>query len=301
MHNIPYVQLNVNSKYNKKTEKYYGIITGPRRGGGTRRAGRNTPLTGPAASFIIYADHKHRRDPVSIFSRRATIRATITEGGILLKKTTAILLALAMALCCCAAWAEDGAKPILFRGIPWGVSYTELSAQLSLSTPTVKDNRYTAYFTDGETVAGDETPFMMYSALKSAGLDAIGSVAGYRVDHVTLYFIRTADESGSIVKDQDHTAFCAAVYILGKPVSPNLSLTDRQIHEDLTAKLTGLYGEPDQSHINLVWHGAEGTLLAMNENNTLYYVCGNLDASIRALLEIEKAELEAFSTDTTGL
>ena len=227
-----------------------------------------------------------------------------------MKKITAVLLWLAFLLSCCVCTAEAGeAKPILFRGIPWGLSCVEVSEQLKLEKDLrIGNDTYTvSYFTDGETdKAYKDKEYTLYTYIQKDEKEAIGEIAGYALYMGIIYFSRVLQADGSVGRGAENTVFYAARYELGSPVNPDIKKSVDQRREDLTAKLTSLYGEPDAGHANPVWHGAEGTLVALQyvpKNASFYisYVSESGDAMFKLLLDAENAREEAFSGNTDGL
>ena len=228
-----------------------------------------------------------------------------------MKKLAAILLALILTLACTAALAETTDQPILFRGIPWGISYEELSGQVALtgleeSFVTLSTKYLIERNDDEDPYSG--TYFTVYADYTDEGEDAIGDVAGYELCYARLFFARTLDGDGNVAKDEAHTALYGATYeVYAQPVDPAVEKTPSQALEDLRAKLTSLYGEPEITGKRSVWRGAEGTLLSLfpdgNSSNYIhiYYASETGDVLLDACLAAETAVEDAFAANTNGL
>ena len=229
-------------------------------------------------------------------------------------KKLALLLALVLALSCAAALAETAEttdQPILFRGIPWGISYEELNGQMTLpELAATSATRTIGNLLDGvedEAFAGRICS--MYCQFNDTdGLDALfGDVGGYRLKFVTFYFALIPEEDGSIVQDGTHTALYAARYGLTDPVDPNVQKTVDEGLEDLTAKLSSVYGEPDATGAYPRWRGAEGTMAFLGKSGStdckyITYASETGDALLQACLIAETTAAEdAFAANINGL
>ena len=230
-----------------------------------------------------------------------------------------LLLALAFLLIGAATLADAYEKPILFRGIPWGTSYAELKGQMPLDD---LESGIKQAENDSLTVeriiktASDRTyENKKYSAnieVLKEGIDEIGEVAGYKLLGIRLYFAFVPDQDNSIVRDEEHTALYGAVYYTLGPIE--VYKTQEESVEDVKAKLTSLYGEPEIVNTRPIWHGAEGTLAsvnksASNEGVQIRYATEAGDAMLKACQDAEIAAREAaqaakeaaFSANTNGL
>lgn len=158
-------------------------------------------------------------------------------------------------------------NPILFRGIDWGASYSEVITQLPAEmkfTNLASDSNYTVsnsmlgeskdYF-DGHVVG--------YTYARSSSLDGI-NIAGYELAGLRLRFAWVPGDDGLIVEDNDHTALFYAEYEIA-PKDFDAAYTD------LTANLTSLYGEPAATKTDgfiidetyTVWYGGNETMLVL--------------------------------------
>ena len=229
------------------------------------------------------------------------------------------LLALLLVLASAAALADAYDQPILFRGIPWGASYAELKEPMNLEDLESGINAAArfSYTTDAiiKTASSKTYENKKYSAVVGVskdGIDAIGDVAGYELYKIFLYFAFVPDEDGSIVRDEEHTALYGAVYCTLGPIG--VQKTQEQSFEDVKAKLSSLYGEPEMENTRPIWRGADGTMASLNKGARksgvdIRYATEAGDAMLEACLNAEIAAKEAakaakeaeFSAKTNGL
>ena len=188
-----------------------------------------------------------------------------------------LLFVLLLASVSCFAESTEPAE-ILFRGIPWGSTLSEVQEQfpnVSWSKPNedsafavMKDllDKRARYF-DGKVQCRTYT----YS-LKDF------KVAGYEVDSITLWCAFTPDESGFLPKDTNHTKFYKANY--------RISPKDLDaVTTDLINKLTSIYGEvaehttsgPIIEENHYIWYGANNTAVSLQ---TEKYSSGSTDIHI---------------------
>ena len=247
-----------------------------------------------------------------------------------MKRFITLLLILILASSCSLSFAESDARPILFRGIPWGISYhdlrklTDLTALETYEPVSGHSSTLTvASLIAGAAAIGDAADDKTYNGkyyvdvadYTGDAIRTIGDIAGYQLLDIHLYFARIPDDSGVVTQDEERTALFGAVYSLfGPPIDPDISKTNDEIKEDLTAKLSSLYGEPEVIDGDPTWHGPEGTLssLRFNLNRDYKYIIYASEAGdewLKACLDAETAAEEAaqaakeaeFSSRTNGL
>lgn len=175
---------------------------------------------------------------------------------------------LILASVCVASAEESATKPILFRGIEWGSSYTEVLAQFPAEIRffntsydgTSYNVRYkmldeSRHYYDGNV--------SRKASAYSSSLENL-NVAGYELSDLDLCFAWIPGDDGLIVEDDDHTALFFAEY----EISPkDLDAA----YSDLTAKLSSLYGEPVSTKTSgftiketyTVWYGGNNTMLVL--------------------------------------
>lgn len=187
-----------------------------------------------------------------------------------MKKLMSIFATLVMLLACFSAYADEYEKAILFRGIQWGATVSEVSAGLpeGVEMYGTKNSEYW-YSMDNrmydESMNGDslKAEIGCYDFVRSRSLENV-RVAGYQVSDLYLYYIYTPGENGLLVKDDEHTALIYAYYKL-EPKDPE------SVFADLTKKLTGLYGDVDLhqkrtpyiAYEQNLWYGADGTMVSI--------------------------------------
>lgn len=233
-----------------------------------------------------------------------------------MKRIVSILAALLLACACLTAQAETAAQPVLFRGIPWGISYAELSRQVEMSyNPNWYETYTEKYFVEGDqddTYQG--TDYTLHAYYTSEAVEAIDSVAGYSVYEISLAFAFLPGGDGFPARDTEHTALYSAEYYMRGPVG--VSLTKDECWDDLNNKLTKLYGEPaSESSARVVWACADGAhvvhykVASDLKGGCVRYVAPNCDALLQNLRDSETAareaaeneKKEAFSSETDGL
>ena len=224
------------------------------------------------------------------------------------RRLFALLLVLSVCLCACACAESASEKPILFRGIQWGTPYQEVMESYKVGTTSIwKPDGINAMFFGEEAKHYGELGIQVTSDVPDKE-----KVAGYNVEDVVFNFCYTPDESGLLAKDTDHAVLCFAKYKLdfnSKKDDYDAAL------EDLTAKLSRLYGDIDSQPSSAygsraVWKGAEGTLVSLYTYRGSYLNGGNYYVieirysfeGMETLLEdAKKAEDLEFSTLTDGL
>ena len=164
---------------------------------------------------------------------------------------------------------QDAAeKAILFRGIPWGSSYTEIEKDVKLDhywTFTLIERVAKAMGFEKLTAQDkDLMPLDVGLVAQAEYSRPLPEVAGYKTEAVILQFVYVPDENGALVEDKEHTALYHAYY--------TIEPADRAgAYEDLTNKLSSLYGGIDLSSGDFhedencvrVWFGGEGTIVSL--------------------------------------
>lgn len=193
------------------------------------------------------------------------------------------VICLLMFTCFHTVSAEEAAlNPILFRGIEWGTSYSEVLAKLPAKMKFY-DLKSDSNFTISSSMLGESKGYFDghvtgYTSARSSSLEGI-RVAGYELSGLRLRFAWVPGNDGLIVEDNDHTALFFAEY----EISPK---DLDSVYADLTKKLTSLYGEPaatktDGFIINetyTIWYGGNKTMLVLLSNE---YSSGSKEILIR--------------------
>ena len=178
-----------------------------------------------------------------------------------MKKTVALMLALALLLGY-AALAEAGNAPILFRDIPWGSSWTEINEILPLKDLLAVSDEFGVAF---RVYRGEKQEWgsevSRYCTCESP--ERI-EVAGYMLSDMKLNFARLPGPDGLLTDDPADTALFYASY--------TFDYTEDAL-EDLTDKMTRIYGEADPSHEGrLLWRGAEGTMVSLSASHPYIFI-----------------------------
>lgn len=210
----------------------------------------------------------------------------------------------------------EDSNPILFRGVEWGVKQKDAEKALS----GIKFNSPDTYthWRSVKDFLTDAYPYTFYyNSVLGYNLYATDSsksnlkVAGYQVNSIGLKFVYLTDDNGILVRDAEHSALITATY--------TFKVTDKKaVFDDLTDKLTSLYGEIDESYqdgysiVNTIniWYGSEGTLVVLryekysSGSETLYLSYGFqggdelIEAAYRGAV---KKEIQEAASDTDGL
>lgn len=152
-----------------------------------------------------------------------------------LKKLVVSTLILCILIRCSSAVADE----ILFRGIPWGTSITELKGAISDDFDLYINDEQMMPYWDG---IGDQTDSILSLMFSSPsgwnGFDLFFSnqplVAGYPLNGLRIYCAYGL-EDGKVLRDADDSVFYAAQY--------SFEAQDIQsVYDDLKGKLEALYG-----------------------------------------------------------
>lgn len=219
-----------------------------------------------------------------------------------MKRCVVLLVAVLLAMTAVSTLAEHG-EPILFRGIVWGSSYAEIAESVEL------EKLSTFSFSESVgTALGMETTL---DTPRDEGLVGIAEfsrpypeVAGYQTVDVELHFVYLPDENGELAKDEEHTALYHAYY--------TIEPADRvAAYEDLTQKLTSLYGDADYSRGDITqdkdsvtaWYGAEGTMVSLEYSTSSYriYIHYGFLGGDQLLMDAQAAVDRARANNTDGL
>lgn len=198
------------------------------------------------------------------------------------KAITLFLMACLLMAIACTAVADSGAKPILFRDLPWGATYAEVIEAMPdglkfevdyLGNEETFPKSFEALVTGEGMDEGFTGPIIM-GAIGTPEAAGSVKVAGYGLNSMILIFAHTAKDDGMLARDEEHTAFVIGAY----GINPANLVTPTKVDEcfdDLTAKLTMLYGEPEttvqlgegaQSGMTkyTAWRGAEESNLYLS-------------------------------------
>ncbi len=205
---------------------------------------------------------------------------------------------------------DKGRIPIYFRDIEWGLPYDDVVGQIPADRWFLFDSDYASPVRDDLIDPYRNITYTDYVRGYTYSKTDI-SVAGYPVDLIRIWFAYTPDDDGFLQQDKEHTAFYEAEYVLK---ARDMS----RVYEDLTKKLTSLYGTPDEqgtiqhftyaSDTYTVWNGSNDAMVVLKTDNnsskiriTYGWLKGNdfLDATYEALVNEEKSKME--NGDTGGL
>lgn len=170
---------------------------------------------------------------------------------------------------------EDIEKPeIVFREIPWGTSFPEVDSSLaSWDLWNISGEGYKTCSVDDILIGDYEGIDFEYSGINiiSSAFKGEQDVAGYKTSDIDLYFVFLPNENGYLTYDEKDTALYGVQYMF-EPVD----LED--MYNDLTEKLTSLYGEPDKvtydtdwldiQYTYTYWYGANNTELVLRSQNS---------------------------------
>ena len=184
-----------------------------------------------------------------------------------MKRIIAFLAALLLAVGCSLSACAQEAKPITFRGVPWGTAHDEALRQLQTDGVSFDTYAMSTKMKTIEDIIYDGIGFYNYDV---AFYHRIGfqspkfSVAGYSDADVLVYFVYAPDDSGNFTAEEKDSVFFAAKY--------ELDVNDvAAVREDLKAKLSSLYGEPcNEKEKTLIfentwitWEDEEGNLVVL--------------------------------------
>lgn len=209
-------------------------------------------------------------------------------------------------------------QEILFRGIPWGTDYNTAKSMLT-DFPMVVPMHGEAFkmysideiiLGDGEGIRFEYHDINVFATCTPSSID----VAGYKTSGVTAFFAFLPVD-GVLTRDMADTAMYGGRYEF-EPIN-----TDA-MSEDLCAKLTGLYGEPDETsdrkdfvgntYDYVYWKGANDSMVALSvrhgtQTNSIYkdkiwisYVNTKGDEMLQTASDTAKSEAIANEADAAG-
>lgn len=214
---------------------------------------------------------------------------------------------------------------IEFHGIPWGISVNELEIALEergivVSADDIKNDAsmpvwsytFRNSFMNNIESTGHKISLFYYSAY-----DEKPSIAGYPVEEMQFY--SHYDISGGILSQEADDSHYYMAQI-------NFDMNDERtpvIYNDLSNKLTGLYGEGvenstfevETTYTYTVWEGQDNTAVCLYRSEStdsdyqhlnLWYGNTNIEETLLNIrkLVVEKQiqqQIEAAANDTTGL
>lgn len=165
-------------------------------------------------------------------------------------------------------------KEILFRDIPWGMSYTDVDAlHPEFELWNISGDSYVSPSVDAvlldDNYEGIDFEYGDINILANAFNEEI-DVAGYTTKEMELYFAYTIND-GTLNKTEQDSALYGATYRFE-------ALDLESMSTDLLAKLTSLYGEPEKDTIDsdfmgnkytfTYWYGANDTELVLKTRKT---------------------------------
>ena len=162
---------------------------------------------------------------------------------------------------------------IAFRNVPWGS--TRVEAEAILGKPERTDDYYPIYATWG---SSDGRGFSSYYTWKIAGYDARGMTS-------FVYVV----QDGSLLRDKDLAIMTEAMYTI-----QNISDKEAAM-EDLTTKLTSLYGACTYNGDARVWTDANGHRIELGASTfvTIRYFHAEQKSLMNAALQAIAAEKAA--------
>ena len=222
-------------------------------------------------------------------------------------KKMIFVLCFVIVFCCGVAAAEDiYEKPILFRGIQWGETYDNF---IQIFPEGKEKWNFYPYKSGVNCLFLDKCEDgSQYNELGFGMTNRIGEfpendVAGYSMNYIKSYFLYEPDENGMLVRDHEHGRFCAAFYSL----KFNDDESTAAAWDDLTAKLTRLYGDVDETasekKIN-VWRGADGTMVVLGvkkATNPFIEIRYSFEGMDELIQNAQAAVEHEFSLLTNGL
>lgn len=165
---------------------------------------------------------------------------------------------------------------ILFREIPWGSSYSEVEQLLPdfdwypMSFEYMRHYPVCEVLTDSTSGFDDDFTYGGINITAQPFSNKETEVAGYTTSDIELYFAFTS-VNGVENQDYNDTAFYGARYSF-EPANLQ-GMTD-----DLTEKLSSLYGEPDDTKKDtdlwgnkttiIYWYGANDTVVTLRSVNS---------------------------------
>lgn len=217
-----------------------------------------------------------------------------------MKKFLAVLLLIMVAFTSVQAFADE----ILFRNLPWDCSPADVKESFGkylyfrdpmcapLWSQWAHPGLSSADYSD--THAG----FRLETGYPASGI----TVAGYEIDEARIFFVYGITEDGQLDRSPDAGRLCGAYY--------SFRFEDVETaYEDLKAKLTNLYGEPEKENdTSIIWYGDNNTAVRMvwsnDKTNDYNYVDikygkTDIEAEIPHIMELtaEQERLDAIAEE----
>lgn len=162
---------------------------------------------------------------------------------------------------------------ITFRDLPWGTTFSEADSELSqLNLWNLSGEYYKQFSVDAILIGDYDGIDFEYSGINviSNSMNKEQDVAGYTTSDITLYFAFVPVD-GYLTYNEDDAVLYGAQY--------EFEPTDlARMYEDLTQKLTGLYGEPysvsedtsifGEKYTYTKWLGANDTELMLRAEDS---------------------------------
>ena len=217
-----------------------------------------------------------------------------------MKKFVAVVIVLTVALLSVHAFADE----ILFRNLPWDCSPADVKESFG---------KY-LYFSDSMCAplwshwdhpglssadySDKHAGFRLETGYPASGI----SVAGYDIKEARIFFLYGVTEDGQLDRRPDAGRMCGAFYSFR---FENVE----SAYEDLKAKLSYLYGEPEKENdTSIIWHGDNNTAVRMvwsndktNDYNYIDIKYGKVDleAEIPHIMEmtVEQERLDAITEE----
>ena len=231
-----------------------------------------------------------------------------------MKKLLSILLILSVLITYTIVYAED--NEISFRGIEWYSSKKDVE-EILLSDENIRSRNSSAH--DIYRMSGTYYPNVTMGSDRVDDGGIVGrydgiKIAGYEIPTTYIYYVYPI-ENKKIIHEDDQ----ALMYLIWYPFTNSAFADQIGIHDDLSAKLTSLYGKGkvDKSskyYTITTWKDKKGNtiLLLINDDKdytSLAYMASDaekmLDTMKQALkdeaIELEKQQREQNSNNTDGL
>ena len=187
---------------------------------------------------------------------------------------------------------------ILFRGLPWGISYTEASRTLEGE----KFYEYPPFLVPDDLHSlvdwfPDIHVRWLTSHVKFNDSYTKINVAGYDLDELNLFFARTPDENGRIREIKANTALYAAEYKIDFP-----GKDFDKVVADLKQKLSDVYGKVYTTHkedsgywssetsIYYIWKGKNETYACLCTHDKVFPEISIIYASREQEKKVKEAD-----------
>ena len=217
-----------------------------------------------------------------------------------MKRIIALLMLLILFIAPVTSLAEQ--KPIQFRGIEWGSSYSDVDSILNKEGISLSSNFENFHKNLDSLIYEESGSFDIAAAFSSSTFILENtSVAGYTVDDVTAYFAYREIDINTNLPNKENAIFFSAKYNFGEIVDYDA------VYDNLLTKLSHIYGEPNDKReksivaawnfVWYVWYDEFGNGIALRRETfdghldeiTLWYFSANADELIQNSYDLVKA------------